>query len=50
MKSVIKPGIRLIDMCETLENTVRRLIDERGLEAGVCVCVCVCVCSKINVS
>jgi hypothetical protein len=34
MRTVIKPGIKLIDMCETLENTVRRLIGESGLDAG----------------
>eukprot|EP00983_Pelagomonas_calceolata_P116439 1160304-Pelagomonas_calceolata.AAC.3 len=34
MKTIIKPGIPLIDMCETLESTVRKLIDERGLDAG----------------
>lgn len=34
MKSIIKPGILLFDMCETLENTVRRLIEENGLDAG----------------
>lgn len=34
-EEVIKPGIPLIDMCETLENTVRRLIAEKGLEAGI---------------
>mmetsp|Transcript_25886 Transcript_25886/g.70184 ORF Transcript_25886/g.70184 Transcript_25886/m.70184 type:complete len:451 (-) Transcript_25886:143-1495(-) len=35
MKTIIKPGIPLIDMCETLESTVRKLIDERGLDAGI---------------
>ncbi|GMH44955.1 hypothetical protein BSKO_12912 [Bryopsis sp. KO-2023] len=35
MKEVIKPGVKMITMCETLENTVRKLIDERGLQAGV---------------
>jgi hypothetical protein len=34
MKTIIKPGIPLTDMCETLEGTVRKLIDERGLDAG----------------
>lgn len=34
MKTVIKPGIPLTEMCETLEGTVRKLIDERGLDAG----------------
>lgn len=36
MKTIIKPGIPLTDMCETLEGTVRKLIDERGLDAGAC--------------
>lgn len=35
MKSVIKPGISLIEMCETLEGLSRRLIEESGLEAGI---------------
>ncbi len=35
IQSIIKPGLPLIDMCEELENTVRKLIDERGLEAGI---------------
>ena len=34
MRTVIKPGILLFDMCEELENCVRRLIEENGLEAG----------------
>ncbi len=34
MKTIIKPGLPLTDMCETLESTVRKLIDERGLDAG----------------
>lgn len=34
MRSIIKPGIALTDMCETLEETVRKLIDARGLDAG----------------
>ncbi|KAI3926702.1 hypothetical protein MKW92_002653 [Papaver armeniacum] len=35
MRSIIKPGILMIDMCETLENTVRKLISENGLQAGI---------------
>mmetsp|Transcript_4024 Transcript_4024/g.12088 ORF Transcript_4024/g.12088 Transcript_4024/m.12088 type:complete len:1025 (-) Transcript_4024:110-3184(-) len=31
----IKPGIKLIDMCETLENTTRTLIEEDGMHAGI---------------
>ena len=34
MKTIIKPGLPLTEMCETLESTVRKLIDERGLDAG----------------
>jgi len=35
VKEVIKPGVRLIDMCETLEDMARKLIVENGLEAGL---------------
>ncbi|XP_043701813.1 methionine aminopeptidase 2B isoform X2 [Telopea speciosissima] len=35
MKGIIKPGMLMTDLCETLENTVRRLISENGLEAGI---------------
>jgi methionyl aminopeptidase len=35
MRSIIKPGIKLIDMCETLENTARKLIKENGLQVGL---------------
>lgn len=35
MKHVIKPGVKLIDMCEELEGYVRKLIDEKGLDAGI---------------
>ncbi|KAJ7969370.1 Methionine aminopeptidase 2 [Quillaja saponaria] len=35
MKSILKPGMLMIDLCETLENTVRRLISDNGLEAGI---------------
>ena len=31
----VKPGMKYIDVCETLEQSVRNLIEERGLEAGV---------------
>ena len=31
----VKPGMKLIDVCETLEDSVRRLIEARGLEAGI---------------
>ncbi|GAB0091296.1 Methionine aminopeptidase 2 [Sergentomyia squamirostris] len=31
----IKPGMTMIEICEELENTARRLIGENGLEAGL---------------
>ena len=34
-QSFIKPGIRLADMCEELENCNRRLVKENGLQAGI---------------
>ena len=34
-QSWIKPGIRLIDMCEEIENRNRLLVAENGLEAGI---------------
>jgi len=35
MQQYIKPGIKLIDMCEKLESMVRKLIVEKDLEAGI---------------
>jgi methionyl aminopeptidase len=35
IKKVAQPGIKLIDMCETLEDSVRTLIGARGLDAGI---------------
>ncbi|KAI8537116.1 hypothetical protein RHMOL_Rhmol09G0000500 [Rhododendron molle] len=35
IKGILKPGMLMIDLCETLENTVRKLVSENGLEAGV---------------
>eukprot|EP01023_Acetabularia_acetabulum_P051514 TRINITY_DN5701_c0_g1_i1.p1 TRINITY_DN5701_c0_g1~~TRINITY_DN5701_c0_g1_i1.p1 ORF type:complete len:508 (-),score=104.64 TRINITY_DN5701_c0_g1_i1:132-1655(-) len=35
MQQVCKPGIKLIDMCENLEDCVRQLIQENGLSAGI---------------
>lgn len=35
MKKFIKPGMTMIQICEELENTARRLIGENGLEAGL---------------
>jgi len=34
-QSIIKPGIRLIDMCEQLEDMNRKLVAEDGLKAGI---------------
>lgn len=34
-QSFIKPGIKLIDMCEQLEECNRRLMRENGLQAGI---------------
>lgn len=30
--SIIKPGIRLIDMCEQIEEMNRKLVKENGME------------------
>ncbi|EQC25006.1 methionyl aminopeptidase [Saprolegnia diclina VS20] len=34
-QSMIAPGIRLIDLCESLENKNRELVQEAGLERGI---------------
>ena len=34
-QSIIKPGIKLIDMCERIENMNRKLVGENGLKRGV---------------
>ena len=34
MQGIIKPGIKLFDMCETLEETARTLVEANGLTAG----------------
>lgn len=34
-QSFIKPGIKLTDMCERIEECNRRLIKENGLQAGI---------------
>jgi methionyl aminopeptidase len=34
-QSFIKPGIKLTDMCEQLEECNRRLVKENGLQAGI---------------
>ena len=30
-----KPGIKLIDLCEAIENTNLRLVEKNGLDAGI---------------
>lgn len=35
MKKICKPGAKMIDLCETLEESVRQLIQANGLEAGI---------------
>ncbi|BFZ10600.1 hypothetical protein BsWGS_13638 [Bradybaena similaris] len=35
MMSIIKPGMTMIDICEELESTARKLIQESGLDAGL---------------
>ena len=34
-QSFIEPGIKLIDMCERLENKNRELMQEAGLQRGI---------------
>ena len=35
IQSWVKPGMKMIDICEELEKTARLLINENGLEAGL---------------
>jgi methionyl aminopeptidase len=35
MKKIVKPGLSMTEMCETLENSVRSLIKANGIEAGI---------------
>ncbi|XP_053203430.1 methionine aminopeptidase 2-like [Panonychus citri] len=35
MQQFIKPGMKMIEICETLESIARKLINEKGLEAGI---------------
>ena len=35
MRSVIKPGMLMTTLCETLEDKVRELIAANGLQAGI---------------
>ncbi|MDP2437844.1 MAG: type II methionyl aminopeptidase [archaeon] len=34
-QSIIKPGIKLVDMCEQIENLNRKLVQENKLKAGI---------------
>ena len=35
IRTIAKPGIKMVDLCETLEGSVRALIEENGLAAGI---------------
>ena len=35
IRTIAKPGIPMVELCETLENSVRQLIEENGLNAGI---------------
>lgn len=35
MKDYIKPGVKLIEMCQRLEDANRALVDAKGLQAGI---------------
>ncbi|XP_030522262.1 methionine aminopeptidase 2B-like isoform X1 [Rhodamnia argentea] len=35
IREILKPGMLMTDLCETLENTVRKLISANGLQAGI---------------
>lgn len=35
IQSFAKPGMKMIDICEELESTSRKMINEKGLEAGL---------------
>ncbi|KAL0918034.1 hypothetical protein M5K25_010022 [Dendrobium thyrsiflorum] len=35
IRSILKPGILMFELCETLENMVRKLIKESGLQSGI---------------
>jgi methionyl aminopeptidase len=32
---MIKPGVKIIDLCEKLEDMNRKLVKENGLKAGI---------------
>jgi hypothetical protein len=40
-QSFIKPGIKLVDMCEQIEELNRKLVKENGLEVSCLYCVVV---------
>ncbi|WZZ29419.1 hypothetical protein YC2023_012820 [Brassica napus] len=35
VRSIVKPGMLMTDVCETLEDIVCKLISENGLKAGI---------------
>lgn len=35
IRTIAKPGILMVDLCETLENSVRALIEANGLQQGI---------------
>ncbi len=35
IQRVVKPGMKMIDICEMIENNTRMLVEENGLKAGV---------------
>ena len=35
IRTIAKPGILMSELCETLEDSVRKLIDAKGLDAGI---------------
>lgn len=34
-QAIMRPGMKLVDICEAIENTNRRLVEENGLNAGI---------------
>lgn len=43
----VKPGMTMIEICEELENTARKLIAENGLEAGLAFPTGMCIISLV---
>jgi methionyl aminopeptidase len=35
VQPLIKPGVKIIDLCEKLEDMNRKLVQENGLKAGI---------------